>query len=103
LDLGDDAGEVGTGEQEAVQRGVGRGFRLHGRRGLAAAAFRRVRCIGRRGLATIAVAADGFRRAARLVVGEDLKRAPQRRRLGSKALLHCWCARKRGMQRSGRD
>jgi hypothetical protein len=53
-DLGDDAGEVGAGEEEAVERQVVRCFRIHSRRVLSVDGLRRVRGSG--------LAADGFLR-----------------------------------------
>jgi len=88
VDLGDEAGEVGAGEEEAVERRVGVGGGSPGGW-----------CGG----------GGGGCGRRRLVDGDDAERAPPRRRLGSKALLHSlgegdgdWSLG-RGAQRSGRE
>jgi len=99
VDLGDDAGEVGAGEEEAVERRVGVGGGSPG--GWCGG--------GGGGCGRRRLAEQGLRRRARLVDGDDAERAPPRRRLGSKALLHSlgegdgdW-GLGRGAQRSGRE
>jgi hypothetical protein len=96
--LGHEAGEIGAGEEEAVERRFGRGG--GGRGGGRGGGGRRWGPGGGGGRGCGGLAAEGSRRrrVGRPVAGEDAEGAPPRRGLGSLALLHRICRwRERGM------